>query len=92
MPIDKLEPDEVIALHFDEKAVIAELAQWCGGDVEETLDPLEPTGVRQVIWVPTVDGPQRASLGWWIVRRADGDFWPMSPQEFAVRAQPVPEG
>lgn len=92
MPIDDLQPDEVIALRFDESAVIEELAQWCGGDVEQTLDPLEPTGVRRVIWVPTAAGLQKASLGWWILRRADGDFWPMPPEEFAARAQPVPEG
>lgn len=69
MPIDALEPDEVLALRFDEAAVADELAAWSGGHVERTV-AADGTPVVTV-WVPTPTGPRPAVLGDWIVRHAE---------------------
>lgn len=74
----------VTALRYDEPAVAADLAAWCGGDLEVVEDGLPPT-----IWVPTSKGPRPATLGNWIVRRMTGDYYPCSPDEFAARHAPL---
>jgi hypothetical protein len=89
MPIDALQPDEVMAMQFDTIATAADLAAWCGGEVlalAEVLDA-EPT---TFILVPTVEGSQRAQLGDWIVRNSSGAFSVMSTRQFAARHDPSP--
>jgi hypothetical protein len=89
MPIDALQPDEVMAMQFDALAAADDLAAWCGGEVlalAEVLDA-EPT---TFIVVPTAEGSQRAQLGDWIVRSSAGDFSVMSARQFAARHDPSP--
>lgn len=79
------EDDTVVtALCYDEPAVAAELASWCGGELEVVEEGLPPT-----IWVPTSKGPRAATLGTWIVRRMTGDYYPCSPEDFAARHEPL---
>lgn len=87
MPIDALEPDEVLALRFDEPAVADELAAWCGGQVERA-QAADGTGTATV-WVPTAKGPRPAVLGDWVVRRADGDHAVQDPVAFAAMHGPA---
>jgi hypothetical protein len=42
-----------------------------------------------VILVPTDKGPLPAHFGDWIVRRGEGDHYPCSPEEFALRHEPL---
>ncbi len=74
----------VTALRYDEQAVAADLATWCGGEVEPSAHDHPPT-----IWVPTKKGPRPASLGDWIVRRGWGDYYPCSPEDFAATHEPL---
>lgn len=85
----ELPPDEVVALRFDELAIADELAAWCGGEVALRSDIEEPNEDRTVILVPTAKGPQPASFGDWIVRRSEGDFYPCSPDKFALLHDPL---
>jgi len=71
--LEKLDEDEVLALHYDEPAAGAELAQWCGRGL-----------VGHTITVPTVSGPAPAELGNWIVRDAKGAFTVQSHEEFVL--------
>lgn len=73
----------VTALCFDEAAIADELASWCGGELVAEGD------VAPTIWVRTARGPRPAGLGDWIVRRADGDFYPCTPAEFTARHEPL---
>jgi hypothetical protein len=77
--VDEYEAADVVALRFDEPAVAADLARWCGGQVEGA-----------VIWVPGLDHPKAARRGDWIVMNSDGTFSPCSPEEFAARYEPLP--
>ena len=73
----------VAALCYDEVAVAEDLAAWSSGELVYDGDG-PPT-----IWVRTAKGPRPAGLGDWIVRRAEGDFYPCGPAEFAARHEPV---
>ena len=76
----------VTALRYDEVAVAAELAAWCGGEVEEADD----ADVPPTIWVPTSKGPRPAGLGDWIVRRMEtGGYYVCTPQEFSALHEPL---
>jgi hypothetical protein len=81
---------EVVALRFDEHAVAADLAAWCGGQVTWAPGP-DGTAVATV-WVPTTKGTRPALFGDWIVRRGDEDYRPYSPTEFAARFEPSSGG
>lgn len=74
------------ALRYDEAAVAAELAAWCGGELghSQTVPDAPP-----VVWVPTRQGPAPASFGDWIVRRVSGDFYPCAAEDFAATHEQV---
>lgn len=75
----------VAALHYDEASAAEDLAAWCDGEVvPPTIEGAAPT-----IWVPTYKGPKPASLGDWIVRRGEGEYYPMTANEFAMTHTPI---
>jgi hypothetical protein len=77
--------DVVTALQYDEPAVAADLAAWCGGELEQPVDPQLPA----TIWVPTSKGPRPAGLTDWIVTHMDGAYYVCSAQTFATRHEPL---
>jgi len=81
---------QVVALRYDEAAVAADLAHWCGGTVGAEEDPA--VGASTWIAVPTHDGVRRAVLGDWVVRRDEGDFYVCDPETFAVQHEPLDAG
>jgi hypothetical protein len=81
---------EVVALRFDEHAVAEDLAVWCGGKATSAPGPDGEPVVT--VWVPTAKGTRPALFGDWIVRRADDDYRPYSPTEFAARFEPSSGG
>jgi hypothetical protein len=84
-----LEPDAVVALHFNDLALADELAQWCSGEVARRVDVDGPEEQRVVVLVPTDKGPLPAHFGDWIVRRDEGDYYPCTPETFALLHEPV---
>ena len=79
------DPTLVTALQYDEPAAAADLATWCGAQLE-----VDETGQQPpTIWVPTSRGPRPAGLGDWIVRRMSGEFYPCTAAEFAARHEPA---
>jgi hypothetical protein len=81
--------DAVVALRFDDLSVADELATWCGGEVVKRVDVQGTDEELTVILVPTDKGPLPAHFGDWIVRRGEGDHYPCSPEEFALRHEPL---
>lgn len=61
-----------------------ELATWCRGWLGGTFD--EPR-----IVIPTLEGDMRASVGDWIVRGVEGEFYPVAPSIFAKTYERVGE-
>lgn len=74
MSLEHLEPDEVLALRYDEPSSAADLAEWCGGGL-----------VGSSITVPSGVGVAPAALGDWIVRDAGGGFSVVPHEQFALR-------
>ena len=85
MPLDDLQPGEVMALRFDEPSAAEDLAAWCNGEVTHPVD--EPDVL--VILVPGVEAAHPARLDDWIVREADGTHRVFSPEEFRARFEPA---
>lgn len=88
MPLDELEPDEVVALRYEDETSGPDLAAWCGGQVGVDLDPADGREIP-IVRVPTPTGVQRALIGDWIVRGSDGEFSALSNAEFAARHRPA---
>jgi hypothetical protein len=74
---------EVAAMHFDERAIAADLAHWCDGVVVTMNHSL-------CIRLPGARGQNLARLGDWIVRFGEGDFTVMSADDFAIHMEPRP--
>ena len=67
MSLEELEPDEVLALRYDEPTAGPDLAHWCGGGL-----------IGETVIVPSLRGPVVARVGDWIVRDAGGG-WSVLP-------------
>jgi hypothetical protein len=80
--LDNPSSPDVVAMHLDSEAILPELAQWCGGRVDE-LDG------QAVLTLTTSRGIARARHDDWIVRIGKGEYAVMSPEEFAARAEPA---
>lgn len=78
MSLDHLQPDEVLALRFDEVAAAPDLALWCNGGL-----------VGDSLTVPGRDGRmQVAHPGDWVVLAADGTYEVWSHRDFSLRYGP----
>ena len=90
MSTEGLEPDAVVALQFNDLALAEELATWCSGEVAKRIDVDSADETeRTVILVPTSHGPLQAHFGDWVVRRGEGDYYPCTPEKFALLHEPV---
>ena len=85
MSLERLDPDEALALRFDAPELAEELAAWCAGQVDRGDGTVPP-----LVWVPSNHEPHAARVGDWIVRMPDGSFAPMDPVEFAAHYRPAP--
>jgi len=66
------------------------IAAWCGG----TEAPRQEYGHNEYpgdIFVPTLEGPLRASVGDYLIRGVKGEFYPCKPDIFAATYDPVEE-
>lgn len=78
MSLEALDPDEVLALHYDGPSVAADLAHWCeGGLVGDVL-----------VLVGRDGGTTTAHVGDWLVRHADNGYEVLSAAAFAQRYGP----
>jgi hypothetical protein len=65
-----------------------DIASWCGGVLVEEINP-ETEAKTPGINVPTTEGPSRASLGDWVLKRDGDDFWPVKGHEFLKYYEPA---
>ena len=54
------------------------IASWCGGLIRGYR--LEPE--RREIKIPTLEGDMRATVGDWIIKGVNGEFYPCKPDVF----------
>ena len=62
-----------------------ELAQWCKGKMQGTLNPPELWTIR----IYTMEGAMDASIGDWIIKGVKGEFYPCKPDIFELTYEEV---
>lgn len=76
---------------FRKKPVVIEARQWTGGNAVPLLDWIG-THARQegsCLIIHTLEGDHEASLGDWIIKGVQGEFYPCKPEIFNATYEPV---
>lgn len=85
MPKFRKKPVEVEAIHYDgtNRAAVVE---FMGGErqakAEEKKLPGPGRGMHDGIVIHTLEGVMKASIGDWIIRGGQGEFYPCKPDIF----------
>ena len=82
MPKYRKKPVVIEAVRFVEPSQGAEVARWCGGRFKSEVKPSDHTDVSHSILIPTLEGIMTASLGDYIIRGVQGEFYPCKPDIF----------
>jgi hypothetical protein len=61
-----------------------QVARWCAGRVEREAKPSDITDVRTIVRIPTLEGVMTATLGDWVIRGVQGEFYPCKPNIFTT--------
>ena len=64
----------------------AELSAFCGNDVQSARGSEGPNAALEI---HTPEGTMRASVGDWIIRGVQGEFYPCKPEIFAATYEAV---
>ena len=78
---------------YVKKPVIIEAIQWTGENLSE-IDKFVQAKVQKralVLIIPTLEGKMRASLGDYIIKGVNGEFYPCKPDIFAKTYEEVTE-
>jgi len=71
---------------FTKKPVTIEARQWTGDNAADLLAWITPAATRDgpKLIIPTLEGDHTASLGDWIIKGVQGEFYPCKPDIFEV--------
>ena len=71
-------------MKFRKKPVVIDAVQWTGANAVEILDWIEPEARQEgaTLIIPTLEGDHEASLGDWIIKGVQGEFYPCKPDIF----------
>lgn len=78
---------------YKKKPVIIEAIQWTGENLSE-IDKFTQAKVKNhglVLIIPTLEGDMYASLGDYIIKGVNGEFYPCKPGIFAKTYEEVTE-
>lgn len=78
---------------YVKKPVIIEAIQWTGENLSE-IDKFVQAKVQKralVLIIPTLEGKMRASLGDYIIKGVNGEFYPCKPDIFTKTYEEVTE-
>jgi hypothetical protein len=64
---------------------LEEIETWCCSPIKGTSLPRE----RRVIDIQTREGEMRASIGDWIIKGINGEFYPCKPDIFEASYEPA---
>jgi hypothetical protein len=84
-------------MKFRKKPIVIEAMLWDGE--EETANEILKWADGNVLWhrkhksiaIPTLEGAMNASIGDWIIRGVNGEFYPCKPDIFEATYEPVVE-
>lgn len=73
-------PVVIEAMHFADVVDGSRIAAWCGGTNEAS---------PQQVQILTLEGTMTATLGDYVIRGVQGEFYPCKPDIFAATYEPV---
>lgn len=78
---------------FKKKPVVIEAVRWTGDNFGELTDFMHDAyGVDHLnITIETLEGTMTASVGDWIIKGVQGEFYPCKPNIFEQTYEPVEE-
>lgn len=71
-------PVEIQAIRFTGWTYGPEIAAWCGG----TYCPAQGQGEHTEIAIPTLEGTMIVSVGDWVIKGVEGEFYPCKDSIF----------
>jgi hypothetical protein len=79
---------------YRKKPVVIEASQWNGKNHQEILDFTEGTKIRKhydsnSFIIPTLEGEMTASVGDYIIKGIQGEFYPCKPNIFELTYEEV---
>lgn len=74
-------PVEIEAIKYD-RTNGGPIAKWCGGREHFEAKASDPTDVAEWIDIPTLEGIMKASIGDFIIKGVNGEFYPCKPDIF----------
>jgi hypothetical protein len=81
-------PIEIEAVRYD-GANTEEIAAFMAGEVERATLPGPGRGLHEGIIIHTLEGDMPTSVGDWIIRGVQGEFYPCKPDIFEQTHEPV---
>ena len=70
-----------------------EVATWCGGRVESSVNQADKNDVYVAVKIPTLEGVMTANAtimgGDWVIRGVHGEFYPCKPDIFEATYEAV---
>ena len=80
-------------MKFRKVAVVIDAVQFTGKNDAEVLrfcpDARDPQDAKPNLIIPTAEGEMLASVGDWIIRGVEGEFYPCKPSIFAKTYEPI---
>lgn len=80
-------------MKFRKKPVVIEAVRYTGYNKRETIDFTEGTARTNTchshLTIPTLEGNHTASVGDWIIKGVEGEFYPCKPDIFAKTYEPA---
>lgn len=74
---------------YGDELVMAEVARWCGGRVRSEEKASDHTDVAYWLDLPTLEGVMTAHRGDYVVKGAQGEFYPCKPGVFEATYERV---
>lgn len=79
-------PVVVEAVHLTDDADWGTIADWCRSP--RTV-PHRPGDLKDQLLIPTLEGVMWASVGDWIIKGVQGEFYPCKPDIFEATYEPA---
>ena len=90
MPMFRKKPVVVEAMQLTDPNTPEQVAEWCGGRVEQL--PRAGGGPSCCIVISTLEGDMRANVNDWIIKGTRGEFYPCKPDCFGDTYEECTDG
>lgn len=78
-------------MKYRKKPVVIEAVQWDGrnaAEIRDFMSPKKPKFEGDVLVIETLEGDMKASIGYYIIKGVEGEFYPCEPSIFKKTYDP----